>query len=58
MYPRPPAHGRHNDTYRPPTDLPTTAAVAAAFPLTLFALTEPAFLVGALAGVVAGAATR
>lgn len=58
MYPRQSAHGRHDDTYRPPTDLATAFAVAATFPLTLFALAEPAFLVGALVGAVGVAATR
>lgn len=58
MFSRPPVHGRHGDTYRPPTDLVTAFAVAAAFPLTLFALAEPAVLVGALVGAVGVAATR
>ncbi|MFC7070694.1 hypothetical protein [Halobaculum lipolyticum] len=56
MYPRQPARSRHDDPYRPPTNLAAAFAVAAAVPLALFALLHPAFLVGAVAGAVATAA--
>ncbi|UIO98732.1 hypothetical protein Hbl1158_09255 [Halobaculum sp. CBA1158] len=58
MYPRSPANGRHDDTYHPPTTLSVAVAVAAAVPLTLFALAEPALLVGAFVGAVAVAVAR
>ncbi|MFC7136982.1 hypothetical protein [Halobaculum litoreum] len=56
MSPRTPAHGRHDDPYRPPTNLATAFAVAAAVPLALFALHRPAFVAGAVVGAVATAA--
>ncbi|MFC7095947.1 hypothetical protein [Halobaculum marinum] len=53
MTPRTPATRRHDDQYRPPTNLAVAFAVAAAVPLALFALHHPTFLVGAAAGAVA-----
>lgn len=58
MFPRTPAHGRHDELYRPPTNLPVAVAVALAVPLTLFAVTHPTFLAGAVGGAVAVAIAR
>ena len=52
MYPRTPAHGRHDEPYRPPTNLAAAVAVAAAGPLALVALHHPAGRVGAAAAAL------